>query len=221
MQPESDLETTLVGRALRSLREEILSGELGSGARIHLEEAAARLGMSPIPIREALRILASEGLVTAVRNRGYRVTATTVEDLDDTYLMRLTLDPMAVRLAVPRFTDADRAGLQASFEQLLQSYRQDDWTAHRIHHRAFHFAIYQACGSPWLLRFISMLWETSDRYQRLSTALRGTKQQRIEEHREIYDACMAGDADEAGRAMEKHLGRTHRTVRDLLETLRP
>jgi DNA-binding GntR family transcriptional regulator len=207
---------SLADEAAVLLREEILAGSLHPGDRVHLESTASRFEMSPIPVREALRMLASEGLVIPIPQRGYRVTAATVDDLDDTYRLRVVLDPLAVRLAVVNFDEDARADLQACFDALVKSYEQPEWRQHRVPHRNFHFAIYARCGSPWLLRFISMLWENSDRYQKLSTAGRGSPAQRLEEHRGIMEATIAGDSEEAARRMEDHLRLTYRTVRALL-----
>lgn len=179
-------------------------------------DAAARFEMSPIPVREALRSLASEGLVVPLPQRGYRVTEATVQDLDDTYRLRLMLDPLAVRLAVDRMDEPLQTYLGERFDRLVDSFHHADWPTHRVHHRNFHFAIYDHCGSGWLLRFLMMLWENSDRYQRLSSLHRGTTDQRIAEHREILEACLDGDAEEAARRMGHHLNLTYRTVRDLL-----
>lgn len=214
--PDNDGALSLSDRAAILLREEILAGTLKPGDRVHLEGAATRFRMSPIPVREALRMLASEGLVIPVPQRGYRVTAITVDDLDDTYRLRLMLDPLAVRLAADRLDDDGRAHLRACFDRLVESYRQDDWSKHRLPHRNFHFAIYSRCGSPWLLRFVTMLWENSDRYQRLSTAGRGNPAQRLGEHRGIMEAVLAGDAGLGAQRMEEHLRLTYRTVRNLL-----
>jgi DNA-binding GntR family transcriptional regulator len=177
--------------------------------------------MSPVPVREALRTLASQGLVVPVRNRGYRVSAVSEDDLDDTYRLRTIVDPLAVELATPRLTEDDFRTLEDAIEGLLRSYRADDWEQHEIHHRRFHFGIYGACGSRWLLRIIEMLWENSLRYQRLSTRGRGSYEQRAEEHAEILRACRARDAGKAAELMRAHLSLTARTVHDLVEPRGP
>jgi DNA-binding GntR family transcriptional regulator len=99
----------LVALAAESLRDDVLAGVFAPGDRILLDAVASELGMSNIPVREALRTLATEGLVEAVPNRGYVVVAATAEDLEDTYRLRTMLEPLAVRVAVPRLTDADGA----------------------------------------------------------------------------------------------------------------
>lgn len=201
-------EGTLVDLATAALREEILSGELRPGERVHLAGAAERLGMSMVPVREALRSLASEGLVIAVPQRGYRVSPISADDLADLYRVRLVLDPMATELAVPRLTDADRAELESAMAALEQAYARGDRDAHRIAHRRFHFAIYSACGSAWLLRFLELMWDASYRYQRLSARRRGSLADRAAEHRRILAACLAGDAPGAAALMREHLALT-------------
>ena len=211
---------SLVDEAATLLRQQILNGELAPGARVHLADASARLDMSVVPIREALRSLASEGLVVSLPQRGYRVTDLNRDDFDDMYRLRLVLDPMAVQLAVPNFTADDRAEIQAAFEQLERAYRAHDRTRHAIEHRRFHFAIYEPSNSPWLLRFITTVWNSSARYQQLSAAggRRGPIQDRIVEHKRILDACLAGDAEHAAEVMRDHLQLTIDAIHDVIDS---
>jgi DNA-binding GntR family transcriptional regulator len=203
---------TLVDRAATALREEILTGTMPPGTPIHIGAAAERLGVSPIPIREALRILASEGLVVQVPQRGFCVRAISAADLEDTYRMRLVLDPLATRLAIPRLTAADLQRLATTLDALRAAYAAGDQPAVRRLHRAFHFGIYEAAGSPWLLRFLSMLWENSQRYLLLVT-------HREPEHRRIFEACAAGDVARAEALVCAHLEETRRAVQQRLGRL--
>ncbi|MGH7776913.1 MAG: GntR family transcriptional regulator [Candidatus Dormibacterales bacterium] len=202
----------LPDRAAAALREAIVEGLLPARARINIDEAAQMLDMSPIPIREALRALASEGLVVASPHRGYRVRAATVEDLHDTYRLREVLDPTAVRLAVPRLQDDDLEAVAEEVEGLGESYRRDDWPAFQLHHRRVHFGIYERCGATWLLRFVNLLWNNSDRYRLVGSPYRGTPAGRYQEHVEILDACRDHDAALASRLMRDHLQRTHQVA---------
>jgi DNA-binding GntR family transcriptional regulator len=199
---------SLVERAVDHIREEILVGDLPPGERVHLTETAERLGMSVVPVREALRSLASEGLVVAISQRGYRVSPISVEDLHDTYRLRLLLDPKATELAVPRMTQENHRVLVTAMASLERAYLKGDRALHRVAHRSFHFGIYNACDSPWLIRFIEMLWASSYRYQILSIRRRGTLTDRAEEHRRICDACLEGDGELAALLMRKHLALT-------------
>jgi DNA-binding GntR family transcriptional regulator len=196
---------TLVEYATGELRERILAGDLPAGERLLLDGIAEDLGISPIPLREALRSLASEGLVSPLPRRGYTIAEATAADLEETYRLRLMLEPLAVELAVPMLTAADLVALQAEFELAKLAVDAADWRAHRLHHRAFHFTIYNRCGSAWLLRFTDMLWANSERYQRMTTQIRGGLAERVSEHQAILDACKQGDAKAASEAMHSHL----------------
>ncbi|MGH9064624.1 MAG: GntR family transcriptional regulator [Acidimicrobiales bacterium] len=97
---------TLADRAFSVLHNAIVTGVLEPGERLPIEDLAELLGMSPMPIREALRRLDSEGMVDSVPHRGARVTELSTEDLQEVYEARLALEPIALRRAAERFTVA-------------------------------------------------------------------------------------------------------------------
>lgn len=196
---------TLVDRAVEGLRTEILEGRLEPGQRVHLAGAAERLGMSGVPVREALHALAAEGWVVRYPQRGYRVAEPSVEDFQDTCRLRLVLDPMAAELAAQRLGPAELRQVGGALDDLVEAFDQADEERYATAHRRFHFAIYEASGSPWLVRLIGVLWEHTERYQRLQFHQSGLLADRLDEHRVIYDACAAGDADRAAAAMRAHL----------------
>lgn len=209
---------TLAGHAEAVLREMIHAGEIGPGERVLPEDVARRLGMSAIPVREALRSLSSRGLVEATARRGFRVRSADADDFRETYALRLLLDPYAVELAVPRLDDAALLEMDDRLGALEKTIATNDMTSYYRNHRAFHFAIYDQCGSRWLLEFIDMLWENSHRYQRLSLPTRGSERKRIAEHRAIAKACRARDAAAARRLVHDHLDHTRRVVTRRFET---
>jgi DNA-binding GntR family transcriptional regulator len=204
--------TTLVDRATAALREDILSGALPPGTQISLSAVADSLGVSPSPIREALRMLTADGLVELSPRRGFSVRAITASDLQDTYRMRLTLDPLATRMAVLNLDQGELSRLEATHTVLQDAHAAKDLVAVRRLNREFHFQIYAAAGSPWLLRFISMLWDNCERYW----VLLG---HRDVEHRRIIDACAAGDAARAEELMRDHLDGTWRAVEQRMAKL--
>lgn len=206
---------TLVELATMTLREEVLSGQLSPGTRIHLNDTAARLDMSPIPIREALRVLAAERLVDPLPQRGYRVRRASLSDLEDTYALRQVLDSLATRQAVPNLDAADLEAMSRSATLLLKAIKAGDDAALRRHHRNFHFRIYQAARSPWLLGFITTLWENSIWYQRMSMSELDSDH-RAREHVLILKACRNGDAAGAESEMRHHLSLTFSSVRSAL-----
>lgn len=207
---------TLVDLATQALRHDLLTGELPPDTRIHLGETAERLRMSAIPVREALRTLATEGLVVALPHRGYRVPDVSLADLKDIYRLRLVLDPMAVTLAVPNLTAADLERAGRALDALAEGLAAEDWLRMREANREFHFVCYEAANAPWLLKLISMLWENSERYQRIASPGRGTSRQRIEEHRRILQAVKARDVTKASSLTYEHLHRTYRMAHERL-----
>ncbi|MCZ7590455.1 MAG: GntR family transcriptional regulator [Gaiella sp.] len=207
---------TLVDLATQALRHDLLTGELPPDSRIHLGETAARLQMSAIPVREALRTLATEGLVIALPHRGYRVPDVSLADLEDIYRLRLVLDPMAVTLAVPNLSDADIERASRALESLADALEAEDWLRMREANHEFHFVCYEAAQAPRLLKLVSMLWENSERYQRLASPVRGTPKQRVEEHRRILRALRARDAERAATLTYEHLNRTYEMARERL-----
>ena len=101
---------------LASVRKAILSGVLGPGARLRQEELAEVFGTSRIPVREALRALEYEGLVTSEPHRGFTVTALDADDVEEVYDLRILLESEAVRLALPLLTDEDLEDLEVLFK---------------------------------------------------------------------------------------------------------
>jgi DNA-binding GntR family transcriptional regulator len=203
---------TLAAHAEQVLREMIFSGELAPGVRISAEEAAEKLGMSPIPVREALRSLASRGLVEAIARRGFRVRPADRRDFAETYQLRMLLDPFAAELAVPRMDRTAISGMDRALANLEHTMLSNDTGSYDAHHRAFHFSVYNHAGSRWLLDIQAMLWENSQRYQRLSASIRGTPEDRVAEHRAIAEACRRGDGAEAARIVRQHLDFTQAVV---------
>ncbi|MGH8953122.1 MAG: GntR family transcriptional regulator [Acidimicrobiia bacterium] len=195
---------TLADVALAELREAIVSGEIPPGTPIRLQEYVDRLGMSTVPIREALRFLEQKGLIERTPHRGVYVSAMSARDLDDTYLIRLDLESRAVRLAAERMTEADGARILGRVEDYAKASLAGDPVARDIH-GDIHMSLYELSGSKWLLLLLPMLWDNSERYRRLSLPLRGTPEQRIEEHRQIVEACAAGDPDQAEALLRNHL----------------
>jgi DNA-binding GntR family transcriptional regulator len=203
---------TLAEKAFSSLHELILTGRLVPGQRLLIEELAERLEMSPMPIREALRRLDAAGLVEHVPHRGARVAELSVADLREVYEARLALEPLAVRHAAERFTAEDAARASAALARHVEGYRRADTAAAWAAHTEFHFALYRAAGSRWLLRLITPLWESSERYRLASLPQGRHLDERLGEHERILEACVARDPDAAALELANHLALTANLV---------
>jgi DNA-binding GntR family transcriptional regulator len=197
--------------ALVELRDAIVAGELKPGAPLRLEALADSLGMSISPVREAVRQLEGLGLAVHVPHRGARVTELAIEDLRDAYEARLALETIAVRRAAARFTASDAAAARAHLDAYAAAHERGDTREARQAHADFHFTLYSASGSGWLVRLIRPVWENTERYRALS--LRSTpRSERQAEHEAILAACGRHDPDDAARHLRRHLGETANLV---------
>jgi DNA-binding GntR family transcriptional regulator len=193
--------------ALAELQESILSGELPPGSPLRLEELADRLGMSISPVREAVRRLESLGLAVHVPHRGARVSELAQDDLRDAYEVRLALEPLAVRRAAGRFAVEDAAAARAHLADYSRAREGNETGEARAAHTAFHFTLYRASGSEWLVRLIRPAWENCERYRAISLQSRSIVE--VErQHERILDACVAHDPERAAAELSRHLAVT-------------
>ena len=199
---------TLGERAVPTLHEAILTGVLALGERLQIEDLAQTLDMSPMPIREALRLLGSIGLVENVPPRGARVTELSVDDLRDVYDSRLALEPLTVRRAAARFTPEDAARARERLDAYVDAYRREDVRLIWSTHTAFHFAIYDAAGSRWMARLIRPLWDTTDRYRFAMLPIRTSLDTRRIEHEQLLEACIEQEPEVAAARVHNHLATT-------------
>lgn len=204
MLPEIKLETASEV-ATRLILDAIVDGRFPPGTALRLQYISSQLGMSMMPVREAIRQLAAMDIVEMEPRRGARVREKTLEDLHDTYFSRLILESTAIRESAARADadDAERAASALADQEAAQA--RGDIMAARDAHERFHFALYEASRRSWLVRSILPGWRNSERYRVAALKLAETAPSRLREHREMLAAVIAGDADAAVRALETHL----------------
>jgi DNA-binding GntR family transcriptional regulator len=205
---------TLAEKAFDTLHAAIITGQLRPGARLPIEELADVLEMSPMPIREAVRRLDAAGFVENIPHRGARVTELSVTDLAEVYEARLALELLAIHRAAERFTAEREATARQRLEELNQM-SDDNSAATSAAHAAFHFALYRAADSAWLLRLIRPVWETSERYC-LEVPQCRQLAARAGEHAAILEACEAGEPDRAALALHHHLATTANSISEAM-----
>ncbi len=188
----------------RVLLDAILDGRIPPGKTLRLQEISDQLGLSMMPVREAIRQLAALDLVEIEPRRGARVRAMSVEDLQDTYFSRVYLESIAVWEAAKKFTQADYDKAKAALIEQKTAQLDGDLVRGRAAHERFHFAIYEASQKNWLLRSILPAWRNSERYRVGALAQKETLARRGIEHQELLDSVSNGD----GRAAVGHLA-TH------------
>lgn len=197
---------TMAEYALEQLREAIIMGELQAGTPLRLDELARSLGMSISPIREAVRQLEALGLAKHVPHQGAKVVEFDVDDLRDLFHVRLALESLAVRRAAERVTPAEVEVARFHLLELDQARAAKDVRSAMRAHTDFHFALYDACGAPWLLQMIRPAWDRTERFRPALFAGGGELQDR---HRQIdgrlLDAVASGDAELAAETLYEHL----------------
>jgi DNA-binding GntR family transcriptional regulator len=197
---------------VKALRDEIVRGDLAPGQYLRLEEIAARFDVSTMPVREALRDLEVEGLVTIFPHRGAVVTQLSADELQDIYDIRATLEEMATRLAVPFLTEETLAELTSLVEQ-MDEHLGDAVATVKLNHR-FHLTLYAASGRKHLCELNRILRYRVQHYLRfyIVEAESGHLPQNQGEHRAILEACKRGDAEQAAAIMHDHVAQVGRGI---------
>jgi DNA-binding GntR family transcriptional regulator len=197
---------TMAEYALEQLREAIIMGELPAGTPLRLDELARSLGMSISPIREAVRQLEALGLAKHVPHQGARVLDFDVEELRDLFQIRLALESLAVRRAAERFTDADAEAAGAHLDRFDAAAALADVRESMRAHTDFHFTLYDASQSPWLVALIRPAWDRSERFRpALLTSQDGPQERHRAFDQALLDACAAHDTEAAAAALHDHL----------------
>jgi DNA-binding GntR family transcriptional regulator len=195
-------------RIAESLRTSILDGIYLPGERIRQEDVAARSGASRIPVREALRMLDSEGLVTLVANSGAWVTKLSLSECVETYLIRERLEPLLLRTSMPRLDAAAVDRLGGLVEEMEAGAQLD---AFLRADREFHLSSYAGAASSEMWQIIHRMWNTTQHYRREFTRLAahaaGLSVTHLE-HRLLLDCIRRQDPDDAERALVTHIRRT-------------
>ncbi len=180
---------------LAELRRVIASGAVPPGSPIPLDDVAAFFGVSLIPVREALKTLLGEGLLEHQPRLGYLVTALSPAELDELYLVRGALESAALEAAVRNATPDDHAGAMNAHAEMGEAVRDRDPRAFQRASREFHEALLVSSRMPRLLHMIEIAWNLTEPAQ---TMMRVTDEERVglaEDHEEMLEAFIVGDAD--------------------------
>ena len=191
--------------ATTALFEAICDGTLPPGTHLRLQELSDQLGMSMMPVREAIRRLAAMELVDLEPHKGARVRPMTLQDLRDTYEARFVLEGAAVRQAAGRFTEAAAEIARSALADRARYLAAGERRPARDAHERFHFTLYEASGNAWLVRSILPLWRNAERYRLESFRHPEVAAQRACEHEAILAAVVAGEGETAERTMVEHL----------------
>lgn len=208
---------TLTGMTLHALRDRILHGVYPEGEPLRQDAIAEELGVSRIPIREALRQLEAEGLVVFNPHRGAVVSSLSLDEIDEIFALRAEIETALLRRAIPRL-DADHAARAAEvldrYERALDAH---DVLAYGELNWQFHSTLYDPADRPVTLGIVQRLHQQADRYLRMQLALTHGELRATEEHRAILAAVRKRDATRACKLLRDHILGAGRALHGFLE----
>lgn len=200
------------------LREQIIGGALRPGERLVERELAQQLGVSRVPVREALQRLDQAGLVTRAHNRAARVGVPSEQDVLDTLEVRASLEPLAARLAAERVDDPGRRALRAALSGARAAHRAGDSQAFASANASFHEALVKAAGNRVLE---DMIVQIRDRIRWLFGMTSEVEPSRMQaEHRAIYQAIATGESETAAARAYEHVLESRDPTIELLRQVR-
>ena len=196
-----------------AIRDGILTGRHAPGQRLIADDLAKELGVSRMPVREALHRLEVAGLVTIAPHRGAVVSELSETECIEIYHVRAVLDGLATRLATPNLSEADHARLTALLAEMEAGVEAKDPQRVLNVNREFHTLIWIAARAPRLRDLLENLYDASQRLRNISVLIPGRLDQITYEHRLIAEALARGDAAAAERyANEHHEGTARRLL---------
>lgn len=206
------LHDELVGR----LRDLIIEGDLAPGAKVPERRLCERFGVSRTPLREALKVLASEGLLDLSPNRGATVARLTAADLDEMFPVMGALEALAGNLACARITDEEVAEIRALHYQMVLHHTRRELPQYFRLNQRIHQCIMAAARNRTLSRMYDSLAGRIRRARYMANMTQQRWDRAVEEHEAILDALSERDGERLGRILEAHLHNKCETVKDSL-----
>lgn len=202
--------------ALEWLRRAILDGRLRPGQRVAQDEVAAQVGVSIVPVREALRVLEQEGQLSYFPRRGYFVTELRVADLEEIYELRALLEERAARAALPAVDDDALDRVVAAARECADAADVGNVAGELAANRRFHMSIFELSGQPHLTRLIGLLWDSTEAYRAMYYNLPAERKAAVDAHDRIIAALRARDPDRLVAEQDAHRARALEVLRSVL-----
>ncbi|HEX6966206.1 MAG TPA: GntR family transcriptional regulator [Gemmatimonadaceae bacterium] len=196
---------TLAAATVEAIRDRILSGVYPEGQQLRQDALAAELGVSRIPVREALRQLEAEGLVTFSPHRGAVVSSFSVTEIEELFDIRATLETDLLRRAIPRLTDEDFLRAAEILDEYEAAFNARDVAAWGDLNWQLHSTLYAAANRPMTMGVIENLHHHTNRYARMQLALTHGESRAREEHRAIVTAARRRNVERACALLEAHI----------------
>lgn len=215
--PEFRRPLTSQQTVVQEIRRAIANGELKPGARVHQEHIAKRLGVSRVPVREALKGLESEGQVTYRPQHGYAVAELSLEELAEIYLMRGLLETELLRQATPNVDEELIEHLDSLVTEMEELSKAGDLPTFADVNREFHFLLFERANMPQFIRVTEILWRNSQAYRSIFFNNPSILERIQKEHRQIVDACRVRDTEGIIVTMNEHRSNAIPDLKTILE----
>jgi DNA-binding GntR family transcriptional regulator len=197
-----------------ALRDAIIRGQIAEGETLRQDTIARMFNVSRIPVREALKRLEAQGLVTSTRYKGVVVTPLSIVEIVEIFEFRALLEPAVIEMAVPRISAASLEQAQRYCDEFVAETDPARWGDLN---RLFHSALYKDCGRQYHLSVIAATNDRIERYIRAQLDLTYGKQRADTEHQAIMDACRKGDARLAAALTRNHIVHASKSLIAFLE----
>ena len=207
---------TVADSATDQLRRLIISGELPDGAPLRQDALAAELGVSRIPVREALARLEGEGLAASFPHKGYVVTALSREEMVELFEIRALLEPELLRISIPNMSGADLDEAKIILDSYNKGIDNEDILSWGEHNTRYHMALYLPSKRQRTLDIVRGLLTNTERYTRLVLALGTGVDQAKDDHGGLLELCRKRAVNQAVALTRDHIERARD---DLLEIL--
>ncbi|HTE43825.1 MAG TPA: GntR family transcriptional regulator [Gemmatimonadaceae bacterium] len=196
---------TLTGMTTDAIRERILRGRYPEGEPLRQDAIGVELGVSRIPVREALRQLEAEGLVTFNPHRGAVVSTLSLKEIRELFELRADVEGDLIRRAVPHMAKEDHARASEILDAYEVALRSGQVLAWGALNWQFHSTLYAPADRGLTMSIVNKLHQHSDRYLRMQLALTHGETRARQEHRAIAAAAKKGDAAKASRLLRDHI----------------
>ncbi len=220
-------ETAVLPIRRRSLHDElverlrllIVEGDLAPGSKISEKDLSDLFAVSRTPLREALKVLAREGLVELSPNRGASVAALTLDDLEEAFPVMGALEALSGELACRAITSRELTQVEAQHRAMLEAYERRDMPAYFKHNQAIHQAILDAARNPTLEQMQSALAGRIRRARYMANMSEDRWAKAVAEHEDILTALKARDGERLAQILKRHLANKLATVREHLQSV--
>jgi DNA-binding GntR family transcriptional regulator len=208
---------SLTSAVADKLRDQIIRGEISEGTQLRQDAIATQYRVSRIPVREALRQLDAEGLITIVPNRGAVVPALSPDDIEELFSIRALLEPEILKRSIPHLTEGDFSEAERVLRTYVSELRRDDHVSGwgRLNWQ-FHSILYSRANQPRSMAIIRNVNNSGERYTRLQLYLTHGIKRANEEHHQILQLCRQRDIAPACKLLREHIDYAGQSLKQAL-----